>query len=118
MGGWLSAFAFTQAVEVPLYVIALRRSALRDRSWLVHAAIGFGASAVTHPIVWFVIPGLPASSFAERVARAEVFAVVVEGLYLFAWKAYDLRRALLISLGINAASASSGLLAARLFGWF
>ena len=99
-------------------MIALRRSALRNRSWLLHALVGFGASAITHPVVWFVIPGLPASGFAERVARAEVFAVVVEGLYLFAWRAYDLRRALLISLGINAVSASLGLLAARLFGWF
>jgi hypothetical protein len=118
---WLLAFAFTQAIEMPIY----RRWA--KTTW----AQGFGASALTHPFVWFVIPGLvdraylawlaPTPSlrlgdfgrYALMVAVAETFAVVAEALYL----AYlDRRRPLLWALVANATSASLGLLSRHLFG--
>lgn len=86
---WFWAFLFTQIVEMPIYMRGLRAR--------VHEA--FGATALTHPIVWFVIPELfdwfYQSAYAPHaslrmssdarywvmVAFAETFAVVTEALY-------------------------------------
>jgi hypothetical protein len=119
---WLSAFLFTQVVEIPIYVAALRRTSphglpapltgLRDP-----VVAAFGASLITHPIVWFVFPRLPLGSYEGMVAGAETFAVVAEGLYFYALGAMALRRAMVVSLLANASSASLGLLSRYLFGW-
>ena len=120
---WLVAFAFTQIVEIPIYLRALRG----------RPAVAFGASALTHPIVWFVIPrvwvhlylgliGLSAAlvipspliRYVCMVLLAETFAVGVEALYLHVFK---VRRALAWSLVANGASVTLGLLARSLFGW-
>jgi hypothetical protein len=116
---WLSAFLFTQAVEVPIYVVALRRWGDRARfgALPVAVAVGFGASLLTHPIVWFEIPRMPFRSYGEMVAFAETFAVVAEGLYLYAVGAFVFRRAMLVSLLANGASASLGLVLRELVGW-
>src|SRR5262249_35014609 len=55
---WIYAFLFTQAVEVPIYVFALRGGPETppQRALAKRVLIAFGASALTHPIVWFVIP--------------------------------------------------------------
>lgn len=106
---WFWAFVFTQAVEVPIYVavLGLRRRVPRGRL----LALAFGASALTHPILWFaLIPAwdllasrpapttwlaalvaLTGPPSAERLALggyvamsavAETFAVVTEAVYL------------------------------------
>jgi len=129
---WAAVFLFTQAVEVPLYVIVLRRGIVPKPSIARAAAIGFGASAITHPVVTFLIPGLVAGIFAWMVGRemslvssgtfrwivlavgCESFAVGVEAVYL---KAFRLPRALLWSLAVNFASASLGLCCSLAFGW-
>ncbi len=113
---WLDAFLFTQAVEVPIYVAAMRR--LRPPVPVVTAvAIGFGASLITHPIVWFEIPRLPFRSYEQMVACAEAFAVVAEGLWLYAVGVFPMRRAMLVSLVANAASATLGLVLRYYVGW-
>ncbi len=116
---WLLAFAFTQLVEVPIY-----RRALDGRT-----LVAFGASTITHPVVWFVFPWLFARfvplGFAPgehgqfwhywtMVAAAETFAVGVEALWL---AAFGLPRALLWSLLANASSLGLGLLSRWLFGY-
>jgi hypothetical protein len=129
---WAAIFLFTQAVEVPLYVLVLRRSLEPKPSILRAAAIGFGATAITHPVVTFVIPPVTAALFEWMAQRGiavvwsgafrwvvlaiccEGFAVGVEALYLMAFR---LRRALLWSLAINFASASLGLCCSLAFGW-
>jgi hypothetical protein len=133
MSPWLAAFVFTQLVECPLYLVALRRQ--RDRP-AVKLAIAFGASALTHPIVWSLIPTLyerwlepalagglrhfapgasPAQlSYAGLLLVAESFAVVAEALYL---RLFGLRRAGLWALVANAASVTLGLLSRAAFGW-
>lgn len=128
LAAWLAAFFFTQAVEVPIYVVALRRgspargagpetrSAPDARSLLTLYGIGFGASALTHPIVWFVSPRLPFGSYMAMLACAEVFAVVVEGVYLRALGGVSLRRGLMLSLLANAASVILGLACRAAFG--
>ena len=102
---WLIAFVFTQLVEVPIYSVAMPCSPL----------VALGASAITHPIVWFVIfnPRWQAGYLA-RTAMAEAFAVVVEALYFAVL--FRKRRAWLWSLLANAASFGAGLASRTLFG--
>lgn len=88
---------------------------MRTRPALV--AFAFGASLVTHPIVWFLIPRLPFGHYWVMVAFAEAFAVVAEGLYFSALGLFDLRRALWVTLLANAGSASLGLASRELWGW-
>ena len=99
--GWLLAFAFTQAIEIPIY---LRAGA---PLW-----VAFGASALTHPVVWFAFPRLGAP-WGWTVLWAELFAWLAEALWL---RCHGVRRALWWSLAANGASLSLGLLARRLFG--
>lgn len=98
---WLVGFAFTQAVEVPLYLRV-------TSSWRV----AFLASGLTHPVVWFLFPLLPLS-YWPMAALAEVFAVVAEALWL---RAHGVSRALLWSVVANGASATVGLLLRAAFG--
>jgi hypothetical protein len=110
---WLSAFLFTQCVEVPIY-------AKLAKSGLLPA---FGASALTHPIVWFVIPPLWRSalpppwdaSYWGMVAAAETFAVVVEAIYL--GYGFRVKRALAWALLANVSSCGLGFLSRWMFGW-
>jgi hypothetical protein len=112
MSDWLGAFAFTQLIEVPVYSYALRDL---NFSRLKRISIAFGASALTHPIVWFVIPVLLPSSDVAMVAAAETFAVVVEAAYL---RVFGLRRLYFSwSLLANALSFGLGLLSRRLIGF-
>ncbi|MFO0686010.1 MAG: hypothetical protein U0234_28375 [Sandaracinus sp.] len=109
---WLWAFVFTQLVETGIYVQALPGRPTRERF-----AIALGASGITHPIVWFVIPDIGNAlglSWWPTVAIAETFAVVVEGLWL---AAFGVRRGLAWSLFANGVSFSLGLVGYALLGW-
>jgi hypothetical protein len=102
---WLIAFLFTEAVEIPIYVAALPCSFL----------VAFGASAVTHPIVWFGFFGLWwRAGYLVKVFVAEAFAVLAEAAYFKLL--FRRRRALLWSAVANAASLGLGLLSRHLFG--
>lgn len=109
---WLAAFAFTQIVEAPLY----RR--LLGVSWLA----AFGASAITHPFVWFVFPRIHVS-WLWRTLGSEIFAWVVEAAWFVllsrrgAAARLGLGRALLVSLLANGASECLGLTSRAWFGW-
>ena len=118
---WFFAFLFTQAVEVPIYVYGGR--ARWDE--------GFCASALTHPIVWFVIPQLfdrvylavcaphralwitEGHRYWLMVVIAETFAILAEGLYM-RWldKPNPYRWALIANL----ASVTLGLTSRSIFG--
>ena len=110
---WLVAFVFTQVVEVPIYLRALDAEG-RKLSTPLAILIGFGASALTHPIVWFVFPRVVPLSYWGMVGCAEAFAVGAEALY---FRAFGVKRALLWSLAANGASAGLGLLCRHFFGW-
>ena len=104
---WLVAFAFTQLVEVPVYSVGLR----------VRLLAAFGASALTHPIVWFVIcsPRWGVAYWAT-VAVAELFAWLVEAAW-FAWVFKKRARAALTwALLANAASLGAGLISRAIIG--
>jgi hypothetical protein len=102
---WLTAFVFTEIVEVPIYSTGLGCSLLA----------AFGASAITHPIVWFGFFS-PAwhASYAVKLVAAELFAWLAEAAYFsFIFKK---DRALLWSLVANGSSLGLGLLSRHLFG--
>jgi hypothetical protein len=121
MTRWLLAFLFTQLVEVPIYMKGGR----------ARFPEAFGASALTHPIVWFVIPwaweatyrsffaphpSLQLSSLARywiMVAIAETFAIVAEGFYM-RWLGRP--RPFLWSLVANMSSVTLGFTSRHLFG--
>lgn len=110
---WLEAFLFTQVVELPFWFLAFRRGArrsdARERPGRGSAVLlGLGASALTHPIVWFGFPELrPAIGYWPMIALAEAFAVGVEALYA---RAEGVRWSLGWSLAANAASFGLGVL--------
>jgi hypothetical protein len=105
MVAWLRAFLFTQLVEVPIYMRGLRCS----------LPAAFGASAITHPLVWFVF-FTPAwhAGYTTKLVSAELFAWLAEAAYFrFAFRK---PRALLWSLVANGASLGLGVLSRWLFG--
>jgi hypothetical protein len=96
-------------------------------------AIAFGASAITHPVVWFVIPRAwealylalvgwsavfqvrsPMMRYASMVVMAESFAVIVEGIYL---RRFHVKRAFAWSLLANGASVTLGFISRWLIDW-
>lgn len=103
--GWLVAFFFTQLFELPIYWAASR--SLR---------VGFLASAMTHPLVWFVFPVLMdhGVGYVPMVALAELFAVVAEAEWL---RFNRVPRPYLWSLAANATSATCGLVLRELVGF-
>lgn len=128
---WFIAFVFTQALEVPIYYVALgRREGARERDQVWRVGFGFLASMATHPYVWFVIPSLFYSRMWDTLTytqpwlegwryplffvTAESFAVVAEALLL---KALRVPRPLLWALVANATSAGLGMLLRELVGW-
>ena len=101
---WALAFAFTHAVELPFYFRATRSF-----------RVSFLASTLTHPVAWFVFPRLVGVglSWLQMAVLAELFAVVVEGIWL---RHHRTPRAFAWSLAANAASVSLGLLSRELVG--
>ncbi len=116
---WLRAYLLTQMVEMGVYAQASARP-LRER-----LAIAFGASAITHPIVWFVIVDAVAlfvhtgSALTDRwigIAVAEAFALTVEAGWLMLFGARPLT-ALGFSLLANGSSFTFGLFLYERGGW-
>ena len=106
LAGWLPAFVLTQAIEAPIYRLGARAT------W----ATALLASALTHPLVWFVFPALVEGTigYAPMVVLAEIFAVAVEA----AWLAHrGVRQPVAWSTAANAASLAGGLGSRHLLGW-
>lgn len=104
---WLAAFAVTQLIEVPIYTRALRprRAAV---------ALAFGASCVSHPLVYFGLPRVWPGGYWGYVAAAEAIAVALEAGYL---RALRVPRPVGWALVANLTSAAVGLALRAAFGW-
>jgi len=113
---WLAAFVFTQVVEMPIWTYALRTRTKPDERMELWAciAVAFGASAFTHPIVWFVFPQIAPGSYWAQVAQCEAFAVLAEAAYM---SFLGLPSALAWSILANGASAGLGLLSRATLGF-
>jgi hypothetical protein len=103
---WAIHFALTQAVELPIYAAGCPAWPIWRR-----IAVGFGASALTHPWLWFVLPPLLLGHirYGVYLALVEPMIALVEAFYL-AGMGLPLRRAFLLSMLANAASLTAGLL--------
>jgi hypothetical protein len=107
---WLRAFGLTLFIELLLAVPLL---AAVERRALRRAAAVLVANLATHPLVWFLFPGL-ALGRPARLVLSEAWALLAEAVvYLLVWPALRLRRALLVSLVANGASAAAGLVLVR-----
>jgi hypothetical protein len=96
--GWARAFAFTQLVEMPIYMRFAPSSKGR----------AFSASAITHPFVWFVFPLLGSKvSYLEIYLISELFAWFTETLVMRR-PAGTWLRALAVSLLANGSSVALG----------
>lgn len=107
MTAWLGAFLLTQAVEVPIYGFCLRSRRLRH-AW------AFGASCLTHPFIFLVLPRIWPGDSLSYVACAEAVAVGGEAIYL---AALGVPRSVAWALLANGASLGVGLLSRHLLGW-
>jgi hypothetical protein len=101
---WLRAFLLTQIIEVPIY-----RRGFGCSFWEA-----FGASAITHPLVfWFNASHMWHVSWGWRVAACELFAWWVEAFY---FAALHRKSVVLWTLVANGASFSFGLVCWYFFG--
>ena len=107
IANWLRAFGLTLAVEL---AIALPLLAPIEPRLSRRASAVAVVNLATHPLVWFLFPGL-ALGAAARVALSETWAVLAElAIYRVVWPALSLRRAALVSVAANAASVVAGLI--------
>ena len=97
---WPGAFLLTQLVEAPIYFRAARALPLLKRT-----PYAFGASTLTHPIIWCCLPW-ETMPYATLLMIAECFAIAVEGLWGCCWR---VPRPWLTSLVANAISLISGI---------
>lgn len=101
---WMIAFVFTEVVEVPIYSVGLRIGILP----------ALGASAITHPLLWFVFFPHVDVSYRAKLVLGELAVFLIEAAY-FAFL-FRRRRALLWSALANGASLGLGMLSRWLFG--
>jgi hypothetical protein len=107
VANWLRAFGLTLLVEL---AVALPLLAPGERRLSRRASAVVVANLATHPLVWFLFPGLAVGA-AAHVALSEAWAVLAElAIYRIVWPALSIRRAALVSMAANGASLVVGLL--------
>lgn len=103
---WLRAFGLTLLVELAIALPLL--APIEPRRWRWASAVVV-ANLATHPLVWFLFPGLAIGAGA-RLALSEAWAVLAElAIYRLVWPALSIRRATLVAVAANAASLVAGL---------
>lgn len=108
LNDWFGAFLLTQAIEAPIYLVFARSLPLPKR-----CVYAFGASTITHPLIWFCLPWV-SMSYWPLVFFAEAFAIIVETIWGRRWR---VERAWTASLVANALSAGAGLLIRNFLSW-
>ena len=120
---WLTAFVWTQAVEIPVVCAGLRKLAL---PWWHIALLAAAANSVTHPTLWFVYTAtFPAHEpswlafvtddpYLRWVIVAETLVVVTEATAFVLFVRHragpgHARRAVLTAAVANVASTLVGL---------
>jgi hypothetical protein len=102
---WLYAFAFTQAVEIPIYMRPLKG----------RYVVAFGASAITHPVLWFVCPLIPFFRDQNGIYCAEGLVVLVEAVWIYCFGVRPPLQALIWSGVANGMSYGLGLVSQYFF---
>ena len=107
-GHWLRAFLLTELIEAPIYCFGLR-----NWPWPIRFVWAFGASLLTHPIVWWSITTFGQDRYWRIVTGSELFAVLTEAVYL---RVLGVPRAFEWSLVANGTSYGFGLACQFLLG--
>jgi hypothetical protein len=108
MTEYATAFLLTLTIETPIVAAGL------SRWYRVPAACGVpvaaGANVLTHPVVWFALPGLlvPSAGLLGYLLAAEAFAWLAEAAILWLAARRDPAGPLLLSLVANTASFMTG----------
>ena len=111
---WLIAFSKTQLIEVTVGVLILLAYSTRHASLKLrfsHCCVTiFTATAITHPLLWFVFPRWRRAlgmSYDEYVLYGEFLVFLMEALWYWSALEYTKRRILAaaaLSLSLNSAS--------------
>ena len=104
---WIMAFTLTQVLEIIAGSLIWREKTV---SWFRKVCIIFGASLITHPMVWFVFPSIrhdAGLSYGEYLFMAESYAYSVEALYYYVLR---VKRPVLLSVVANTCSFLTGVL--------
>ena len=111
VASWLRAFGLTSLVELAIALPLL--APVEPRLWR-RAAVVVVVNLATHPLVWFLFPGLAVGAGA-RLALSEAWAVLAElAIYRIVWpSSLSIGRAAAVSVAANAASLLAGLLCLR-----
>ncbi len=108
MTSWLAAFVLTQVLEIPVWMWAGRKVfSSKGRNFLC----AFGASAITHPVLWFAFPWGSGDYYLVLIV-GETFVFVVEALWAKWW---GLAHPWGISALANGFSLGIGLLVQQIF---
>lgn len=101
---WFIAFLITQAIESPIYYLALYGKGTKTK----RALLSITPSALTHLWVWFVFPFWLGFTHYQTITLpiAESFALFIEALFL---SIVGVKRALLWSFAANGLSFGLGL---------
>lgn len=103
---WAAAFVWTCAFEFPVYFAVLHRSRpTRGLLRIVTAALT--AQAVTHPVLWYVVPQF--DPYWAWVAVAEVGVTVTEVIVVRVIAEVSWLRAAFASIAANTFSTLAGL---------
>ena len=102
---WPFAFAITELIEVSIGWIIWRENSISKKRKF---AILFGASLLTHPVVWFVLPFFmfETYSYEKYLIVAESFAFIAEATYYYC---LHVQRPILLSLVANMCSFLTGI---------
>lgn len=104
---WFYAFLLTQAVEIPIYATAARHLTFWRR-----LGCAAGASVLSHPILWFLLPW-DRWPYWITLILGEAYVILVEVYWL---RACRVPKPVHWSITANAASCVAGLIYHRLSG--
>jgi hypothetical protein len=107
---WLTAFVWTNALELPVYVLALRR---RFDCWWMPCVLAFVLNVVTHPALWYVFPRISPFWLYAVCGEAAVVCIEAVGVKLALRKRGTMRFAFGVSLAANTVSTVVGLALTR-----
>ncbi|MFC7241394.1 hypothetical protein ACFQO7_02760 [Catellatospora aurea] len=104
-----AALALTLAVEIPVYVAALRWG--WAVSWRRAALCALGVNLATHPLLWWLLaPWTGLSAYPLVVVFAEAVVCGAEAMLLAWWLRRRDRLLAVLAIAANAASVLAGLI--------
>lgn len=106
LGSWVFAFTLTQAVEIPIWMRAHKKP--------LRVVKALGASAITHPLLWWIFMPMWHGSYWSSIVVGEALVIAIEAAYA---RALGVKRPLAWSFVANVASTAVGFAVYYALGW-